>query len=381
MIYFDNAATTNKKPKEVINSFNYAIKYLSANPGRSGHNLSTKTMENVFETRNKICDFFNCDGPEQVIFTANCTESLNFVVKGVLKKGDHVVTTDIEHNAVVRPIFKTGVEHTVIETSFEDDSLNVQRIENSIKENTKLIIITSASNVFGKIMPLKEIGKIAKKHNILFAVDGAQGCGVIPIDMKDMNIDFLCVAPHKGLYSIMGTGILIARKNIDNTIIEGGTGTDSVNPMQPTLSPERFESGTLNVPGILSIGAGVDFVKKNIDNIYSNELAKIQHIYSELSKYENVIFYNTFPVINSFVPVLSFNIKGLNSQTTADLLNKNNIAVRAGLHCAPFAHKKMGTLKSGTVRIAPGFFTSGQETDFLIKIIKKIALNSEKYIE
>ena len=240
MIYFDNAATTGHKPKSVINAVNYALTNLSANPGRSGHSISQNAATAVYSARQKLSDFFGSTGVETVVFTYNCTQSINFVLKGVLENGDHIVVSDLEHNAVMRPLEKMRVSYTQAIVSLEDDDITVENFKNSVKENTKMIFCTAVSNVLGKILPLKKIGQFCNEKGIIFAVDAAQGAGVIPINMKEMHIDFLCIAAHKGLYCPMGLGVLIARKSIEKTIIEGGTGTESLKFSQPEYLPEKF---------------------------------------------------------------------------------------------------------------------------------------------
>lgn len=381
MIYFDNAATSGRKPPDVINSVEHALRYISANPGRSGHKISSRAAEAVYNTRNKISNMFGASGPEQVIFTANCTQSINYVLKGLVNKDDFVITSDIEHNAVMRPLVKTGAEYETFTVSFSNDASTVEAFKEKLRNNVKLVICTAASNVFGKTVPLYEIGKICHENNILFAVDAAQGAGVLPIDMKKMNIDFLCIAPHKGLYAPMGTGILIAQKPIPNTVIEGGTGTDSINLNQPEIPPERFESGTVNLPGIAGISAGADFVSRNEKFIYQKEMRIISEIYKGLSETENIVFYTPQPQNGLYVPVLSFNIEGINSQQVSSILDKKGIAVRAGLHCAPAAHKKAGTIETGTVRISPSVYNTLKEADIFIETVKKIAKNKKYYIE
>ncbi len=381
MIYLDNAATTGRKPPEVISAVNNALQTLSANPGRSGHRISEKAATEMYETRALIADTFSASGAENVIFTLNCTQSINTVLKGVLRDGDHVVTSDLEHNAVMRPLVKTGVSYTAVEVSLTDDSETLERFENAVTDRTRLIIVTAASNVCGKTLPLEGIGKIAEKHGILFAVDGAQGAGVIPIDMKRMNIDFLCIAPHKGFYAPMGTGILIAEKPIGNTIIEGGTGTDSVSFVQPLSTPEGFESGTVNLPGICGIKAGVKYVKRLGARVVRHETALALLFYGELKKTEGVLLYTPAPDFPLYAPVISFNIEGLNSQVVANLLNRHGIAVRAGLHCAPAAHRKLGTLDIGTVRVSPAVFNTKTEMEKTAEVIKKISDNRKKLIE
>ena len=371
MIYFDNAATTGKKPESVIKAVNNALINFSANPGRSGHSASVKAAEAVFSVREKVADFFGADGPEQVCFTQNCTHSLNCVIKGVIGLGNRVVTSSLEHNAVMRPIKKIGVGYDVVKVDLFDDNLTVSNFENKILPNTKLVICTGASNVFGKTLPIGKIGEICRKKGVYFAVDAAQIAGVLPINMKEMNIDFLCIAPHKGLYAPMGIGILICRKNIGNTIIEGGTGTNSIDLKQPDVLPERIESGTLNLPAIMGIGAGIDFVKKiGLPKIYNHEIGLIEELYKGLKNNDNIILYTPSPKENGFAPVLSFNYKNLTSEETARILSENGIAVRGGLHCAPFAHKSLGTIDEGAVRVSVSVYNNLGEIEKLISTLK-----------
>ena len=370
MIYFDNAATSGKKPQSVINAMNFAMKNLSANPGRSGHLASQKAALELYKVRELVSNFFASDGPETVVFTHNCTTSINMVLKGVLKKGDHVIISDIEHNAVIRPLNKMGNEYSSVCVSLYDDQKTLENFKKAIKPNTKMIFCTAASNVLGKKLPIEEIGKFCKEKGILFGVDAAQGAGVIPINMKKMNIDFLCVAAHKGLYSPMGLGVLISRRSIESTIIEGGTGTNSIDLNQPENLPEKLESGTTNLPAIFSLNAGINFVQNNMNCIFNHEELLVKHFY-DLLKNDDVIFY-TNPHDGGYVPVICFNVKDLHSERTADFLSKSGFALRAGLHCAPTAHKKIGTLEQGAVRFSPSYFNSEAEVIQLVKNIKKI---------
>lgn len=373
MIYFDNAATTGKKPENVIKAVMEALQKHSINPGRSGYRESINTAEEIYKVREKVASFFNCNEPQNVVFTPNCTQSINYVLKGVLNYGDHVVVSSLEHNAVMRPLLKKRNSYTVANVS-SDDNVTVENFKKSIKPNTKLVFCTAASNVNGKILPLKKIGRICREKGVLFGVDAAQLAGVCKIDVKEMNIDFLCVAAHKGFYAPMGIGVLICEKNIPNTVIEGGTGTNSLEMSQPLQLPEKLESGTVNVPAIFGLSAGIDFVNKTgIEKIYNHEMELIQYIYKNLSFNPYVILYTPYPEKYEFAPVLSFNLKGLKSNETGDFLAKNDIAVRAGYHCAPMAHKQMNTLETGTVRISVSAFNSLKETDKFLYI-----LNSQK---
>ncbi|MBQ8203293.1 MAG: aminotransferase class V-fold PLP-dependent enzyme [Clostridia bacterium] len=381
MIYFDNAATTGKKPISVIKAVENALLNLSANPGRSGHTLSERAATQIYAVREKTAEFFGASGAENVVFTANCTASLNFVIKGVLKRGDHCIISDLEHNAVLRPVHKCGADYDIARVSLTDDNITVENFEKLINPRTKMIICTGGSNVIGRLLPIEKIGGLTRDKNILFAVDAAQIAGVIPIDMKRMNIDYLCIASHKGLYAPMGTGILIAEKPIENTLIEGGTGTNSKDLFQPDFLPERLESGTVNVAGIIGTGAGIDFVKRvGVDKIHRKEINLLKRLYNRIYDKTGVILYA--PKINEdgFAPVLSFDIKGLTSSETASLLNDRGIAVRAGLHCAPLAHKKIGTIDNGTVRVSPSFFNSEAEIDYLSRKIEEIGKKYNKYL-
>lgn len=378
MIYLDNAATTGRKPMSVIKGVNYALERLSANPGRGGHQPSVRASEAIFKTRAKIAGMFGADSEDRVIFTPSCTAALNFAIKGVLSKGDGLIISSMEHNAVTRPaetVRRMGVEVSVAEVIFSDRDATVRSFERAIRPNTKAVVCTHASNVTGEIMPIARIGALCRENGILFIVDAAQTAGVIPIDMRQMNIDFLAIAPHKGLYAPMGTGILIANGNIEHPLIEGGTGVNSASPTQPDEYPERLESGTVNLPGIMGISAGVDFLEqKGINRLYVSELQLIERLYTGLSKIPGIIVYTPFPTQNEFVPVLSFNIRGIASSKVAEYLDKAGIAVRAGLHCAPFAHKRLGTIESGTVRVSPSVFNTTADIDALLSAIRRISM-------
>lgn len=371
MIYFDNAATTGHKPQSVVKAMNYALTNLSANPGRSGHDISQSAAAAMYNTRSAISDFFGGSGAENVIFTANCTQSINMVLKGVLDYGDNVVISDMEHNAVIRPINVMNISYSIANVSLDNDSETVNNFKKAIHSKTKMIFCTAASNVLGKKLPLKKIGDLCREYGLLFGVDAAQAAGVIPINMQEMNIDFLCIAPHKGLYAPMGLGILIAQKPIKKTIIEGGTGTDSLNAFQPSMMPERFESGTVNLPAITATKAGLDFISGKVDCIYRREMKLVSRLYDNLLRNKKIIFY-TEPEYNGFVPVLPFNVNGKTSDEVAEYLNKNGVALRAGLHCAPTAHKKIGTAKIGAVRFSPSVFNTVQEVDRLIYLLNNI---------
>lgn len=379
MIYLDNAATTFPKPKQVVNAVTDSLLNLSANPGRSGHSLSQQAAIAVYEVREKAAGFFGTPSAEGVIFTPNCTASINYVLKGLLKRGDRVLTSSLEHNAVVRPLTalkKYGIDFDVFEADIDDADITFRNFVNAVKPGTRLVICTHASNVTGTVLPIEQIGQYCRQRRILFAVDAAQSAGVLNIDMEKMGIDYLCIAAHKGLYAPMGTGMLIIAGDVPDTIIEGGTGTESINLNQPTELPERFESGTINLPGIVGIGAGIDFInEKGIERILSHERQLIKAAYERLSKTSGVKLYTNRYFDKA--PILSFNIAGTNSVAVANELNQYGVAVRAGLHCAPFAHKRIGTIDMGTVRIAPSAFTSEAQMIKATEFISKIAAKSK----
>ncbi len=381
MVYLDNAATTFPKPQMVTKAILNSIIRQGANPGRSGHKMSIETAMQVYNCRDTISNFFGAHGPEDVIFTLNCTMAINMVIKGLLKPDDHVIISCLEHNAVVRPLNalkKFGITYTVAQVYPCNNDATLDSFRKAINDKTSLIICTHASNVWGIRLPIARITALAHEYNIPVLVDAAQSAGHLPIDMKELKIDYLCAAGHKGLYGPMGTGILITNKGKNlTTIIEGGTGTNSQSYMQPEMSPEKFESGTPNVPGIIGLNAGINFIKKTkIERISTHEYNIINYLYNKLSCMDNIILYMPKPDPKHFVPLLSFNIKGMSSEKVAAYLDKNNIYVRAGLHCAPLAHQFANTIDSGAVRICPSFFTKLSDIDLLLLSIKKLTSNS-----
>ncbi|MDO4748048.1 MAG: aminotransferase class V-fold PLP-dependent enzyme [Eubacteriales bacterium] len=378
MIYLDNSATTFPKPESVINSVNLAMRYYSANPGRSGHALSLKAAQAVFDCRKSICSLFNVDDESKVIFTPGCTYSLNTVIKGVLSPGDHCVISSFEHNSVVRPLEKLKSKHisySVAKVYPHDNDKTVDSFRKSIKENTKLVVCTHASNVFGFRLPVERICALCHNYGILFCLDAAQSGGVLPIDIEKYNYDYVCCAGHKGLYGPMGVGVLVVNSDvIPDSLLEGGTGSESQNLEQPEFTPDRFESGTLNVPGICGLKKGIEVVQnKTTLAIANQEMSYIRYLYKELSKNEKIRLYTEIPTLDHFAPVLSFSVKDKNSEDVASILNnKFQIAVRAGLHCSPLAHQTMSTIDEGTVRVSPSIFTTRKEIEKLIFALKKI---------
>lgn len=378
MIYFDNAATSYPKPPSVIKAVNRAFYIYGANPGRSGHKMSVSAAEEVFKTREALNRFFNGFGSEFVSFFPNCTYALNVAIKGSVKKGDHIVISCFEHNSVARPVHalkEAGIADYSVFEAGENIYDTIANFKSAIRPHTRLCVVTAVSNVFGNIMPLKELSEIARSNKILFFVDGAQGAGVTELDMKKQGIDCLCVPGHKGLLGPMGTGALL-HKNLEiKPIFEGGTGTSSFNLIQPSEYPERLESGTLNVPGISGLRRGIEAVERiGRENIFSQETRLCKRIFKELSDIPGVIMYRNLYDEKNFAPIVSFNIENMHSEQVAGALAEKGVAVRGGYHCSPLAHAFYGTKNVGAVRISPSFKSTPEEIKFLLNLVRKIAI-------
>lgn len=377
MIYFDNAATSFPKPNIVYDKIMEAMKEYGANPGRSGHKLALRASRGIFETRELIAKFFNIKNPMNVLFTFNATEGLNMGIKGVLKSGDHVVTTSMEHNSVLRPIKyleKLGVESTIVRAD-SMGRINASDILREIKPNTKLIATTHISNLTGTIMPVEEIGQIASERGIIYLLDAAQSAGVYDIDVEKMNISILVFPGHKGLFGPMGTGGVYIRDGIDVAeTLQGGTGSISHSLLQPDIKPDRYESGTSNGPGIVGLGAGITYIiEKGIKNIREHEENLTLHFIEEANKINGIKLYGPLN-INEQGAVVSLNIKDADSSEISYILDEEyDIAVRPGLHCAPLAHETIGTLEQGVIRFSFGFFNTHEEIEYSIKALKEIA--------
>ena len=384
MIYLDNSATTFPKPRVVINSVNNSFMKYGANPGRGGHQLAIRSSQIMFDSRNTLMRFFNAPDENSIIFTGSCTTACNMVLKGLLKSGDHVVVSCLEHNAVMRPLQKlseNGINYTVARVYPNDNDKTLDSFRKAINQDTRLIFCIYASNVWGIKLPIDIITALAHLYGIPIAVDAAQAAGIVPIDLKESGIDFLCCAGHKGLYGPMGTGMLIFNTDIPlDTIIEGGTGSNSYSLEQPEILPDRFESGTQNLPGIVGLKASTEFImRRGVNNIANSEMRLIQYLYDRFSKIKEVKLYTDRPESEHYVPLLSFNIEGMDSETISAMLDKYGIAVRAGLHCAPFAHEFFGTIDGGAVRVSPSMFTTRNDMDYLVNAILKIIHNLRKH--
>jgi cysteine desulfurase family protein len=375
MIYFDNAATTFPKPLSVKKAAENAIENFGGNPGRSGHKMSLRVAGEIYKTRQLVADFFDAE-TENVVFTQNCTHALNLAIKGIMQEGDHIIISSLEHNSVSRPVYalaKKSCTFSIAEID-ENDDVTIRNFERLITNNTKAIACTIASNVTGQILPFRKIAQLCKKYNICYIADGAQACGVIPLKMSD-GFNFLCAAGHKGLYGSTGTGLLISDGKYNfSTIMEGGTGTTSDQLEQPDFVPERYECGTLNTVGIITLRSGIDFLNKtSIQRIHQHEMNLCNLFIEKASKIKGIKIYRKNNC--QYVPIVSFNIEGLSAEKLASLLDKEGFALRGGLHCAILAHNSNGTDDTGTVRFSPSAFNNSQEVLLLIKSLKKISIN------
>ncbi len=377
MIYLDNAATTYPKPQRVYRTWQQAMSAYGANPGRSGHRFSQETARAVYNSRVKCAELFGADA-ENTVFTLNCTHALNMAIKGVARGNCHFVASDMEHNAAIRPIHAI-TEHTdggyTLFEALPDTEQTILNAERAVRQNTVALVCTAASNVIGLRTPIKELAALCRRRNICFIVDAAQGAGIFPLKMSD-GINILCVAGHKGLYGPMGTGLMITDGKFPlETIIEGGTGSASESLLQPDFLPDRFESGTINTAGVIALGTGAEFVKsKGEERIYSHEMALCKRFCAGAGQIRGVTLYNDITSENaaSYAPVVSFNFRGIPSAEGAALLSGYGFYMRGGLHCAPLAHKKIGTESTGTIRFSPSVFNTPQEVDALLSTMRRI---------
>ncbi|MBQ0099632.1 MAG: aminotransferase class V-fold PLP-dependent enzyme [Firmicutes bacterium] len=370
MIYFDNSATGGFKPRSVTDTAENIIRYLSANPGRSGHRLSVTGANIVYDTRKILGDFFNAS-PERVIFTKNCTEALNTAILGSVKPYGHIITTCLEHNSVLRPLYhlnRQGLISLTIVYPKNGDYIN--EIKKAINDKTYMIITTSISNVTGESLPIEEIATLAKERNLKYLVDGAQGGGHIPISCND-GISMLALAGHKGLYGIMGSGALILSDDIEvSPLTFGGTGTETFNEKQPENYPEKLESGTLNLPAVASLFEGVRYVKNNFKNFSEILSKRTERVIGALSEIDNITVYSK----PNPAGIVSFKFNNIESIDAAEILNKDyDVAVRGGFHCAPLVHKNLKTDKEGLVRASFSAQNSDREIAFFINAIYEIA--------
>lgn len=381
-IYLDNASTTFPKPRSVADSMYNFLTTIGGNSGRSNHSNSLKTNRILYDTRELLANFFNFDSPENVIFTNNITASLNTLINGTIKSGDHVITSSMEHNSVIRPLYQLkellNIEIDIVSANIEG-FINPQDILKLIKPNTKLVVLSHASNVTGSIQPIKEIGAICKANNIFFILDSAQGAGVLNIDFKEMNLNALAFTGHKSLFGPQGIGGFIIDNKLNEIckpLIVGGTGSLSHSISQPDFLPDKFESGTLNMPGIIGLYEGIKFInEESLDSIYGYTKNLRSYLIGELLNIDNIKFYGDRSALDSTTCV-SFNINNMDtSELSFELDNTYGIKNRSGLHCAPLAHKTVGSYPSGSVRLSISYFNKKSEIDYTLKAISDIAKN------
>ncbi len=380
MIYLDYAATSWPKPKEVQNAMCDFVEHSGGNPGRSGHRLSISAARIVFKAREAVANLFHIQDPLRVIFTANVTHALNLAICGLLKPGDHVVTSSIEHNSVMRPLRaleKEGLRLTVVQCKM-DGCPDLEVWRNAVTQGTRLVVVTHASNVMGTLLPVREIAEIAHKAGALFLVDCAQTAGVIPIDQPGMGIDLLAFTGHKGLYGPTGTGGLVLGERVDASelrpLVRGGTGSRSEYEEQPDMLPDKYESGTANSMGIAGLGAGVRWVQSiGIESIQGREAELNERLISGLRNIPGLTVYGPKDP-DQRTAVVSCRVAGQTvSEVGLRLDDEFGILSRVGLHCAPSAHKTIGTFPEGTIRLAPGIFTSPDDIRTVNAALEKVA--------
>ena len=376
MIYLDNAATTMRKPDEVIQAVMNAMNSMG-NAGRGAHAASLDASRIIYNTRDSLARFFNAENPKQIVFTNNSTESLNIAIKGLLEPGDHVVTTMLEHNSVLRPLYELeekGVEITFVKSD-KMGRISYEEMEGAVKENTKAIICTNGSNLTGNYVDVKRVGEIAKRKGILFVVDASQTAGVYPIDVQEMNIDVLCFTGHKSLLGPQGTGGMYVKPGLQlRPLKSGGSGVLTYSKKHPEDMPTALEAGTLNGHGIAGLGAAIEYLEKEgIDNIREVELKHMWKFYNGVKDIPGIKVYGDFET-ELRCPIVTLNIGDYDSSEVSDeLLMSYGISTRPGAHCAPLMHEALGTVEQGAVRFSFSHYNTDEEIDIAINAIKELA--------
>ena len=369
MIYLDNAATTFPKPRCVLEEMDFCLEKYCGNPGRSSHTLSLKSSEAIFEAREKIAKMLGVDTPEQIVFTYNATYALNLAIKTIITEKCHILTSDFEHNSVIRPLEalkkRIGIEYSI----FSTDGDLVASLNNVLRNDTRAIVCSIASNVTGDILPLKSLSDFARDNSLFLIIDASQAVGHTRIDLKETPCDALCAPGHKGLFGIQGSGFAYFKeKKRRESFIEGGSGNDSASISMPILLPEGYEGGTLSTPAIVSLRAGVDYVESISVEEISTKLSLMTNVtYDRLSSIKNIKIYKRG------CGLISFNIGTIPSSIVASQLDKKGIYVRGGLHCAPSIHKKLGTIQQGAVRVSFSYLNDINDIDSLYLAVKELA--------
>jgi len=378
-IYLDNAATSFPKPESVYQAVDHAMRQVGTSPGRGGHRRSLEAARIMFKAREAIAGLFSIPDSSRIIFTHNATGALNLALHGTLLPGDHVITTSMEHNSLLRPLRalgKSAVEVTVVPAG-GDGLVDPDDIRKNLKRNTRMVAVGHMSNVCGAVQPIDRIAALCHEADAIFLVDAAQSAGSINIDVLSTGIDMLAAPGHKGLLGPPGTGFLYVAPHVTvKPILEGGTGTDSTSEEQPLTMPDGFEAGTHNLPGIAGLKAGIDFIReRGMDALFQHELNLLDEVMFQLRSIRGLTFYG--PEEGQRGGVLSFTISGIDaSLLAAELDQRFDIAVRAGLHCAPQAHRTLGTFPDGTLRLSPGWANTSEEiaffSDAVVQCVKSL---------
>lgn len=376
MIYFDNAATTLRKPDCVVQAVAEAMCTLG-NSGRSIHAGALDASRIIYDTRVAIAKLFHAESPERIAFTANSTEALNIAIKGVLNTGDHVVTTELEHNSVLRPLYEMEDKDVALTIVPADHKGNIryEDIEQSICSETKAIVTTHGSNLTGNLLDIGRIGKIAQKYGLLYIVDASQTAGVFPIDVQAMHIDILCFTGHKALLGPQGTGGIYVREGVEiKPLLSGGSGVQTYLRSHPPQMPTALEAGTLNGHGIAGLLAAVNYIEKTgMENIRKKEQALMAAFYSAVSEIPGIIVYGDFTELNR-CPIVTLNVRDYDSGLISDVLAQEyGIATRPGAHCAPLMHKALGTVEQGAVRFSFAHFNTHEEIKAAVSALRELA--------
>ena len=375
MIYFDNAATTIQKPKQVVEAVTQALCSMG-NAGRGAHNASMGASRMLFDTRKKLAELFGGINPAQVVFTSNSTESLNMALKGLLNPWDHVITTQLEHNSVLRPLYELedkGVELTILNSDAKG-RICYEDFEKEIKKNTKMIVCTHGSNLTGNLTDIRRVGEIARSHGLLFVVDASQTAGVFPIRVEEMKIDVLCFTGHKGLLGPQGTGGMYVREGvIIRPLKTGGSGVQTYSRTHPSQMPTALEAGTLNAHGLAGLDAALDYLKDTgINVIRKKEQELMWYFYQKVLEIPGITVYGDFD-IQERCPIVSLNVKDYDSSEVSDFLfTEYGISTRPGAHCAPLMHQAMGTEKQGAVRFSFSHYNTIEEIDIAVQALKEL---------
>ena len=376
MIYFDNAATTMRKPEVVVQAVTEAMCTMG-NAGRGVHDAALDASRIIFDTRMRLAEFFHAESPTQIVFTMNSTESLNIAIKGILEAGDHVITTALEHNSVLRPLYEMeekGVELTIF-PSDKQGRICYEDFEKHIKANTRAIICTHGSNLTGNLVDIDRVGAIAKAHGILFVVDASQTAGVFPIDVQEMNIDILCFTGHKGLLGPQGTGGMYVREGLKvKPLLSGGSGVQTYSKNHPAQMPTALEAGTLNAHGLAGLRAAIGYLQSiGIDTIRKKEQELMWYFYGQVKEIPGVKIYGDFSQ-QERCAIVTLNLWEYDSSEVSDALFMNyGISTRPGAHCAPLMHQALGTVEQGAVRFSFSHYNTKEEVDQVVEALRELA--------